>query len=63
MENINNPVVTISADEYFNLRSRAESSAYMAQKVEEFRTELNNCRNGMCELDKRIQNLETKSKV
>lgn len=63
MENNNSPVVTISADEYFNLRSRAESNAYMARSVEEFRTELNSCRNGMWELEKRIQNLEGKPKV
>lgn len=63
MENVSNPVVTISADEYFNLRARAESNAYMAQRVEEFRTELNSCRNGMWELEKRIQDLENKSKV
>lgn len=41
------PMVTISADEYFDLRSRAESCSYIVQSVEHFRSETEHIRRDM----------------
>lgn len=60
MSNTSNPMVTISADEYFNLRSRAEANAYVMQSVESIRAELNNVRSDIFNQHSEIERLKNK---
>lgn len=53
-------MVTISADEYFDLRSRAESCSYMVQSLEHFRSEIEHMRRDMYGIRDEIDQLRKK---
>ena len=48
------PMVTITADEYFNLRSRAETNMLLLDKVSQFESRL-------AETERRLREMECKS--
>lgn len=52
METVNN-IVTITIEEYFDLRTRAEQGTYIAER-------LGNLGNRICELERRYFELEDK---
>lgn len=53
MVELTTAMVTITADEYFDLRSKAETSLYFANQMAKFESRL-------YEIDKRVYELECK---
>lgn len=60
MSEENKPMVTISADEYFNLRQRAESANYIQNSLDEMRTRVVDLNAKVWELDRKIYSMEVK---
>lgn len=48
------PMVTISADEYFDLRSKAEVNVYMSRELQQVRGDVENLRLRLYELEQKM---------
>ena len=60
MEENNKPMVTISADEYFNLRSRAEANIFMTGELENMKRDLDNMRHELWDLRGELEKMKNK---
>ena len=57
---MNEPMVTITADEYFHLREQAEMNIYLTRELAETKTYMDNLDRRLYEIERKIERIEQK---